>query len=119
MTATTARAILVAAAICATMSGCGSARTLVRNARITGAFEACGGPLGFDRRGSPCEPGGPGSVSAFNTKHQLVASQPLRHGRFSLLVPPGRLTLVVQHSTRSVTAKANRTIHANVTFQMK
>jgi hypothetical protein len=44
------------------------------------------------RRGSGPTCTGSGVVSAFDTKHQLVASQSPWRSRFSLLVPPGHLT---------------------------
>ena len=113
------KACLVAGARAATLSGCGSGGTPSRNARITGAFEACGGLLGFHHRRNPCEIQGGAVVSAFNSHHQLVARQPLVHGRFSFLVPAGPITLMIYRYTRAVTAKASTTVHANVTFQMK
>lgn len=62
------------------------ARHIARDARVSGRFAVCS----VDN--SPCAPGA-GAIYAVDVKHRVVASERVVHGRFSLLLRPGRYML--------------------------
>jgi hypothetical protein len=81
---------VVGAAIALAVAGCGGAEKaapvqVLHNARVFGRFAVCS----LDN--SPCAPGA-GSINAVDVRHRVVASAPVVHGRFSLLLP-GRYML--------------------------
>lgn len=110
------------AALALTASGsAATSRTDPVNALVVGTVRGCGGiPTGgrvqctLERRAA---------VSAFTTNRRLVASESITNGHFSFALRPGKYVLRSKYggyrATRRVTAKANRTVHTNLSFSRK
>ena len=79
-----AAAVLAAPALLIS-GGCGSTGP-PHDARVSGRFAVC------TAINSPCGPGN-GSIYAVDPKHRVVAAGRVNHGRFSLLLLPGRYML--------------------------
>lgn len=101
-------------------AGAASAKTPPRNGRVVGTVSLCEGPL---RRGVPdCTTFPPkhALVSVIGSRRNVVVKQSTQNGRFSFSVPAGRYTLLAQvngaSTSRSVVAKADQTVHANLVF---
>lgn len=94
------------------------------NALIVGKVLDCGGPAP-----GHCSVQDHSVVSAYNSRHRLVARETVNNGHFAFVVRPGRFKLVASCDTfaapancrrsRWVTAKAGKTVHANIVVGIK
>lgn len=85
------------------------------NALVVGKLMSCGAS------GSRCSAQEHAVVSVFNSQHRRVARESVTNGHFSFALRPGRFTLIATaryrtQAKRSVTARARRTVHANIVF---
>ena len=96
----------------ALLAGCASAMRPVRDARVVGKYESCGGPA--PGHCYPLE----GSVLVLNPRGQVIAGQRIVRGRFSFRLVPGSYTLVPDKPDRlprqSVRAVAHQTRTVNI-----
>jgi hypothetical protein len=107
-----AATVVLALALCAASGVSVEASSLPRDARVVGVISLCGGPA----------PGGcftqDATVTVFDAKGVLVASQHTFHAKFSFLLRPGSYKL--QASTggtrghTSIVARAHRTTTARI-----
>jgi hypothetical protein len=102
----------------ATSGAAAPSRSVPVNALIVGKVLGCGG---FNSPSGACSLDHDAVVSAFSSRHQLVAREKITNGHFAFLVRPGSYTLALPCSCkpRQVTAKAGRTVHANVSFRAR
>jgi hypothetical protein len=112
-----------------------AARPARRTAVVSGYVEWCGGPapgrcqkgkVGFCQAPRGCVT--THRVAAVNWSGRRVAVQRLRHGRFSLRLPPGRYTVELLGDgprvrgrvmeRRKITARAHRTTYVRFLFNV-
>jgi hypothetical protein len=132
----TSSVLLVACGLMAAAPGVSlAARSARRTAVVSGYVGWCGGPapgrcqrgnVGFCQAPQGCVT--THRVAAVNWNGRRVAVQRLRHGRFSLRLPPGRYTLELLGDGRTVrgrvmerkkvTARAHRTTYVRFVFNV-
>jgi hypothetical protein len=117
----TAVAVTIAAALLvsgSTTLGLAGSATAAVDALVVGKVVDCGG-----RPPGRCFPQDRAEISAFNSRHQLVVKESITNGHYSLLLRPGRYTVIASTSDsrqarRSVLAKAHTTVHASLVFHI-
>lgn len=91
-----------------------------KDARVVGKVLLCGRP----RRGPVrCFPANHAVVSVYNPRHRLVARKRVADARFRFRLRPGRYELCAHRpgdnsGTRTVLAKAHRTVHTQLRFAL-
>jgi hypothetical protein len=110
-------AALVVALVLATSGSASISHPARVNALVVGRLMACAGRPS----GRQCFPEDRAVVSAFSSSHRLVATEKVTNGHFAFLVRPGRFELAAKCSCgaeaqRSVTAKANKTVHTSIVY---
>jgi hypothetical protein len=111
----TAVALLVSGS---TALGLAGSATAAVDALVIGKVVDCGG-----RPPGGCFAQDRAEISAFNERHQLVVKESITNGHYSLLLRPGRYTVIASTSDsrqarRSVLAKAHTTVHARLVFHI-